>query len=63
MNLNNNKMEDTTTIRISRNAHDKLRLRSYKHNKPITEIIEELTKDFEKPSISERVNSMLAKKK
>ncbi len=51
--------KDTTTIRIPREAHDKLRLASYKQNRKITDILEDLLKDFEKPSISDKVSRML----
>ena len=49
----------TTTIRISRATHDKLRLKSYQTNRRITDIIDELVKDFEGPSISDKVNQLL----
>lgn len=57
-------MADTTTIRISRATHDKLRLAAYKQNRSIMEILEELTKDFEIPkeeSLEDKINRALNK--
>lgn len=50
---------ETTTIRISRDTHNKLRLASYKQNRRITEILDELVKDFEQPSMSDKISTML----
>mgnify|MGYP001611740476 CR=1 FL=1 len=49
----------TTTIRISRATHDKLRLAAYRSNRRITDIIDELTASFEEPSISEKISREL----
>jgi len=52
-------LNPTTTIRISRATHEKLRLAAYKQNRRITEIIDELVSGFEEPSMSDKISKML----
>ena len=55
-------MKQSNVIRISKDAHDILRYNSYKENKRITDIIDDLVKDLPKPSLSDKISRMVAKK-
>lgn len=52
-------MTPSTLIRISKEAHDKLRLAAYRSNRRIIHIVDELVKDLEQPSMSDKISSML----
>lgn len=57
------KEEQTTTVRINKDSHDILRFMAYKQNRKIIDIIDDLLKDKEKPSISDKVSRALGKLK
>lgn len=54
-------MAKTTTIRIREEHHEILRLAAYKQNIKIVDIIDDLLKDMERPTIVDKVGRMLGK--
>lgn len=54
--------DDTTTVRISKNAHDILRYNAYKQNRKMIDIVDDLADKLEKPSVSDKVGRALGKK-